>query len=93
MNSQPGAWIVSTRVVDATGHTVGLPTACFQSSGGRPPNLAACFAQHGIKFVESYQPASRYWDLQWAETGLYLVLAAGLGGLCYWAVRRRQRSA
>jgi hypothetical protein len=93
MNAQPGAWILSTRVVDTTGHTVGLPTACFPSRGPQPPNLGACLARHGIKFVESYQPASRYWALQWAETGLYLVLGAGLGGLCYWAVRRRQRSA
>jgi hypothetical protein len=55
-----------------------------------PPS---CLARHGIKIVVSYQPASRYWDLQWAETGMYLVLAAGLGGTCYWNVRRRQRSA
>jgi hypothetical protein len=55
-----------------------------------PPS---CLARHGIKIVVSYQPASRYWDLQRAETGMYLVLAAGLGGVSYWAVRRRQRSA
>jgi hypothetical protein len=30
----------------------------------------------------------RYWPLQWTETGIHLVLALGLGGICYWRVRR-----
>lgn len=38
----------------------------------------------------SYQPASRFWPLQWIETGMYLVLAAGLGGLCVAQVRRKR---
>jgi hypothetical protein len=36
----------------------------------------------------SYQPASRYWELQWLETAAYLAAAAGLSGFCYWRVRR-----
>jgi hypothetical protein len=102
ISGQPGAWILGNRFVDATGHTVtSLPSACvnaFNSGGGVGPNgvaesLPSCLARHGIKIAVSYLPASRYWALQSAETGMYLVLAAGLGGLCYWAVRRRQRSA
>ena len=38
----------------------------------------------------SYQPASRFWLLQFIETGIYLVLAAGLGWLCAWRIRRRR---
>ena len=29
----------------------------------------------------TYQPASRYWDLQWLETGIFLVLARPWRGL------------
>ena len=46
--------------------------------------------QHGYMYWVSYQPASRFWPLQFIETGIYLVLAAGLGWLCVWRVRRRR---
>jgi hypothetical protein len=34
-----------------------------------------------------YQPASRYWPLQWIETGIYLAFALLLAGLCFLRVR------
>jgi hypothetical protein len=100
ISGQPGAWIVGSKLVGATGQTMTtLPSACVGpgpgggSPGGGSTVSASCLTRHGTKIVVSYQPASRYWDLQSAETGMYLVLAAGLGVLCYWAVRRRQRAA
>jgi hypothetical protein len=36
----------------------------------------------------SYQPASRYWAFQGLETGIYLLLSAGLGSFCYRRIRR-----
>jgi hypothetical protein len=97
INSQPGAWIVGSRLADAAGQTLTtLPSTCIQNSTDTDNGASAnpsCLARHGIKIVVSYQPTSRYWQLQSAETGLYLVLAAGLAGLCYSAVRRRQRAA
>ena len=35
-----------------------------------------------------YQPASRYWAFQSLETGIFLVLALGLGWVCLWRIRR-----
>jgi hypothetical protein len=102
ISGQNGAWIIGNHVVGAAGQRVhSLPSACVPLLGGPPsPDgssvdgaASACLARHGVKIAVSYQPASRYWELQSAETALYLVLAAGLGGLCYWAVRRRQRAA
>jgi hypothetical protein len=100
ISGQPGALILGNRLVDAAGQTLTrLPSACAtdaitSSIGvGSSNSFSSCLARHGIKILVSYQPASRYWELQSAETGMYLVLAAGLGGLCYWAVRRRQRAA
>jgi len=95
INGQRGAWILGNRVVDAAGQTLTtLPGACVHFlQNGNSSGFLSCLTRDGIKFAVSYQPASRYWELQSAETGMYLVLAAGLGGLCYWAVRRRQRAA
>jgi hypothetical protein len=36
-----------------------------------------------------YQPASHFWSLQWAETGLYLSLSGLLTGFCFRWTRRR----
>jgi hypothetical protein len=61
-----------------------LPDVCNSA-----PNFVGCLQNHGIRMSVTYQPASRYWEFQWLETGTFLVLAAGLGGVCYWRVRRR----
>ncbi|WP_433476859.1 hypothetical protein ACQPZP_07240 [Spirillospora sp. CA-142024] len=36
-----------------------------------------------------YRPADRFWPLQWAETGLFAVVAPALSGLCFYWTRRR----
>ncbi|NKZ06614.1 transmembrane transport protein [Actinomadura latina] len=51
-----------------------------------------CFAEIarlGFRQQVVYQPAGRFWPLQWAETGLFAVLALGLSGLCFTWTRRR----
>ena len=35
-----------------------------------------------------YQPASRFWPLQWAETGLFLALSGLLAWFCFRRIRR-----
>jgi hypothetical protein len=106
----PGAWTLSTRLVDNSGHA---PTAAFLRSacGGLipPPAPVAgssdngpvpaavqqafqhCTTAAAARFheVATYQPASHYWPLQWAETGVYLLMAIALIGFCFWWTRRR----
>ncbi|MEV6589081.1 hypothetical protein [Streptomyces acidicola] len=36
-----------------------------------------------------FHPESQLWPLQWAETGLCLLLAGVLAALCVWRVRRQ----
>jgi hypothetical protein len=36
-----------------------------------------------------YQPSSRFWPLQWYETGIYTALTLGLAGFCFWWLRHR----
>jgi hypothetical protein len=41
--------------------------------------------------VVTYQPANRYWTLQWGETAVYFAAALALAGFCFWWIRRRAR--
>jgi ABC-2 family transporter protein len=85
INGQQGAWILSSHAADASGQAVTqVPHSCLFGSG----NFVQCLASHRVEAAVTYQPASRYWPLQWTETGIYLVLALGLGGIGYWRVRR-----
>jgi hypothetical protein len=103
--AEPGAWVLSDTVITPSGaqpsdvimtptgpvFTV-LPRACIPVPGSGI-NLAGCrktLAAMHLRQSVTYQPASRFWPLQWIETGIYLVLAAGLGGVCVWEVRRRR---
>jgi hypothetical protein len=91
----PGAWITSSGAVNAAGQPVStIPAACESAipgglGPGGSPALDNCLASHGIRVVVSYQPVSRYWPLQFAETGLFLALALALAGLCFWRLGRR----
>jgi len=52
-------------------------------------SLQECGARLGALYHEavSYQPASRYWPLQWYELAIFLAAALILGGLALWRVR------
>jgi hypothetical protein len=36
----------------------------------------------------TYQPASRFWALQWRETAIFLSLGLLLSSFCFWRTRR-----
>jgi hypothetical protein len=38
----------------------------------------------------AYQPASRFWVLQWYETGIFLAAALALAGFCFWWIQSRR---
>jgi hypothetical protein len=104
--AKPGAWVLSDIVVTPSGaqapHTIVtssgveftvLPKACIPRAGSAIPLALGCrsvLAAMHLRQSVTYQPASRFWPLQWIETGIYLVLAAGLGWACAWQVRRRR---
>jgi hypothetical protein len=84
--SQPGAWILSSRAVNAAGQPVSvMPAACLHQNDPVP-----CLVSHGIRVAVTYQPTSRYWAMQWTETAIYLALALALTGFCFWRVSRRR---
>jgi hypothetical protein len=91
---QPGAWLLSSATVNAAGQPVTTqPAACptpsvtKENNGAEGPYLD-CLARNGIRETFSYQPASRYWALQWTETAIYLALALVLAGYCFRRINR-----
>jgi hypothetical protein len=88
---RPGAWVLSNQTVTAAGHpfTGPAPTPCASDTGSFESCQRALGTLH-LRQVVIYQPASRYWPLQWTETALFLALAVALAGFCYWWVRRRR---
>ncbi|WUH97907.1 ABC transporter permease [Spirillospora sp. NBC_00431] len=104
VDAERGAWTLSNETLDASGNRVGeiafsksTGAACLpQPPGpsGEPPDgpSQACFdylRQQGYRQKVSYHPAGHFWSLQWAETGLFAVLALGMTGFCFYWTRRR----
>ena len=89
--SRPGAWILSNQTITRSGQVFTGPATSACISTTAPPQQCTNWlnSQH-LRQLISYQPASRFWPLQWLEMAIYLVLAAGLGLLCAWQVRRRR---
>jgi hypothetical protein len=85
---QPEAWIRSSGATDAAGHSITtiLPSNCSPESSSA--SLAQCLSTHGIRLGVTYQPASHYWPLQSAETGIYLILSVALIGYCFRRIHR-----
>jgi hypothetical protein len=61
-----------------------------QKVQGEPDLLSGCAATLSATYHEqvTFQPADRYWPLQWAEFGIFLALALAVGGSGLWWVRR-----
>jgi len=86
--SQQGAWVLSGQVIDTAGHPFQAPAtpACQTAS------FSACQASLGqfhLRDLISYEPASRFWEFQWAETAIFVGAAVALAGFCVWRIRAR----
>jgi hypothetical protein len=87
----PGAWIISAPQTIMTPEHVASP-ACFAQLNNNVATPSACIADLArlhLTEVVTYQPLSRYWTLQWYETGIFLALALALAAFCLWRVARR----
>lgn len=61
--------------------------------GGIQDALESCVTKLSATYHEvvTYQPANRYWTLQWGETLVYFVAALAIAGFCFWWIRHRAR--
>jgi hypothetical protein len=88
---QPGAWMISSGAINAAGQPVStLPAPCLGNPYTKPPDPAQCMESRGYREAITYEPASRYWPIQWIETGIFLALALALAGFCFWRLGRRR---
>lgn len=88
--SQPGAWILSSAAVDATGQPVTtIPAACRLGAADGTSDFPACMTSQGIRIVATYQSTNRYWPIQLIETAIYLALTMALSAFCFWRLARR----
>jgi hypothetical protein len=96
----PDAWLLSSQVTNAAGQKPSgavLSQQCPQllqaqiGQGNMGEALKTCVAKLSATFHQTitYQPASRYWPFQWAETGVFVVLALALAAFSAWWIRRR----
>ncbi len=93
----PGAWVISSSQLT----TPDGRASSSEPAGpcADPPSRSA--AQACNDYIESlhlrqtvtYQPASRYWAFQLAETGIYLALALALVGFSFWRMNRDRSTA
>ena len=103
----PGAWVISSSQLTtpdgrAPSSEPAGPCAGPASQPGPapvPPSPAAARACNDyieslhLRQTVTYQPASRYWAFQWAETAIYLALALALAGFSFWWINRNRSTA
>ena len=87
--NMPGAWILSNQTITTADrvYTGPAPRSC------QTPNFQNCqaaIARLHLRQTVTYQPASRYWALQWYETAIFAAAALLLAGFCIWWIRRRR---
>jgi hypothetical protein len=94
---QPNAWILSSQALNPAGQPVSaVPAPCANANppgekgGTSAITPAQCMQSRGYREAISYLPTSRYWPLQWIETGIFLALALALAGFCFWQLGRRR---
>jgi hypothetical protein len=72
-----------------------IPTPTGRQRFSSQPSLAVqhavqkCINSFHMKEVLTYQPASRYWTLQWYELAIFMVMSLLLATFAWWWVRRR----
>jgi hypothetical protein len=82
-------WVLSSSVITSTGHVFTGPVNpqyCGPTQG--PKTCLDWIGTLGLRENLTYQPASHFWALQWAETGIFVALAVLLAGFCFWWTRR-----
>jgi hypothetical protein len=85
-----GAWTVGNRTISSDGTTFtgpADPTKC--GPDGSPNKCHEWLASLDLRQDLLYHPSSHFWPLQWAETGIFIGLAALLTAFCFWWIRHR----
>ena len=66
-----------------------MVNACQTSNGGETGVRISCLAAKGFQFSATYQPDSRFSQIQGIETGIFVVATVALLGIAAWWAARR----
>jgi hypothetical protein len=94
------AWMLgSQQPVDLQGHAMNwekfqqIVGACVDPANGTKglslAQMKSCWHDHGVKLVQTIQPADRFPLFQGIETAIFVIAAIALLGIAVWLVRRR----
>ena len=86
----PGAWVLHNDTVTAAGKPFtgpADPAVCGPNAS--PKSCMEWLGSLGLKQDLVYQPAGRFWALQWTEAGVFLALTALLVAFGFWWLRKR----
>jgi ABC-type transport system involved in multi-copper enzyme maturation permease subunit len=89
--SMTGDWIISTLNIDPVARPFNVNSVGV-CQGNTPQACNNTLSNLHLRAVIAYQPASRFWVLQWYETGIFLAAAVLLAGFCFWSIRSRRLS-
>jgi hypothetical protein len=90
-----GDWMIPNgfHYLDRAGHPVSEAEAVNLCHGylikGVATDFSSCLSDHGLRLVNLYQPADRFWLFQGIESAIFLTLALALLGLAIWWVTSR----
>jgi hypothetical protein len=87
--NKPDAWVISDQALNSAGHVFNGPAthACIDFS---PQACNASILALHLRQLLVYQPGSRYWELQWYETAIFLAVAVALTVFCMARISRRR---
>ena len=101
----PGNWVLANETLNAKGQVTDVPAwfgDCLPPPPGPGTTervhvvgddpISECLSRlnaEGYRQRVTYQPADRFWRLQWLETGMFLTFSALLAWFCFWWTRRR----
>jgi hypothetical protein len=88
--SSAGSWILSNKTITPAGKVFTGPPTAACTGNSTPQECNNWLNSLHLRQLITYQPANWFWPLQELETGIYVILAAGLAWLCAWQVRRRR---
>jgi hypothetical protein len=99
ISGQGQAWLMGNQQpVDMHGNSISsgqfdeITNECVHPASGVVSgnfDLQACWHDHGIKVLQTYQPAERFPLFQGIETAIFVIAAIALLGFAAWLVRRR----